>query len=198
MSVRQQSEDLTIHLPGEVEERTLPSVGRRSADDLRPPPGATRAWLWRDARWHQCRRRCPPATTAALGDGGSDVGHSSKARPDHICAILDSPAVARGSIAVAGPNDRSGSNPPFQSEGGNVWSRRNPAVGSSDLKGRKSTHLGRSPQSWRRAASGGDGLKAFRRGFQSPSTTRKATCCPPQCVPCRNLGNAVSNQPGSQ
>jgi hypothetical protein len=60
------------------------------------------------------------------------------------------------------------------------------------------THLGRSPQLSRRAASGHDGLKAFRRGFRSTSTTRKATCCPPQCVPCRNLGDVVSNQPGSQ
>src|ERR1700730_2334078 len=60
------------------------------------------------------------------------------------------------------------------------------------------THLGRSPQLSRRAGSGHDGLKAFRRGFRSTSTTRKATCCPPQCVPCRNLGDVVSNQPGSQ
>lgn len=41
-------------------------------------------------------------------------------------------------------------------------------------------------------------LKAFRRRFRSTFTSRKATCCPPQCVPCRNLGDAVSNQPGSQ
>jgi hypothetical protein len=35
------------------------------------------------------------------------------------------------------------------------------------------THLGRSPQLSRRAASGHDGLKAFRRRFRSTSTRRR-------------------------
>jgi hypothetical protein len=42
-------------------------------------------------------------------------------------------------------------------------------------EGPLATHLGRSPQLSRRAASGHDGLKAFRRRFRSTSTTRKAT-----------------------
>src|SRR5215469_4130743 len=43
-----------------------------------------------------------------------------------------------------------------------------------------------------RAGSGHDGLNAFHGRSRSTSTSRKATCVPPLCVRCPNLGAAVS------
>ena len=51
----------------------------------------------------------------------------------------------------------------------------------------------------RRAASGHDGLNAFPPKLQVNLSIQKShERSAAQCVPCRNLGDAVSNQPGSQ
>jgi len=77
--------------------------------------------------------------------------------------------------------------------------RRNPAVGSSHPKGRNphpsrpfAAVVAKGSFGWRWA----EGFSA--EASSQPLQPEKPPCCPPQCVPCRNLGNAVSNQPGSQ
>src|SRR5215813_6446478 len=82
--------------------------------------------------------------------------------------------------------------------GSGLVHRRFLVVQACPGKGRVSTRLEPFAAVVARAASGHDGLNAFRRRSRPTSTSRKATSVPPHCVPCGNLGDAVSIRPGSQ